>query len=191
MRLGVLVSGRGSNLRNLIQQGFEVVAVATNRDACGGAHIAREHNLPLRVFAQRDYSTVAERDAALAAWLRGVNVELVVCAGYDRVLTAALLDAFAGRVINIHPSLLPSFGGGMDAVQQALDHGVKITGCTVHLVDATVDGGPILAQAAIAVHDDDTVASLHSRIQVQEHRILPEAIRLLGDRLSATRPPFR
>ena len=191
MKLGVLVSGRGSNLQNLLDLYFEVVAVATNRDSCGGAHIARERKVPLGVFAQRDFPSAHDRDAAMAAWLRGMNVELVVCAGYDRVMTAGLLDAFPGRIINIHPSLLPSFGGGMDAVRQALGHGVKITGCTVHLVDATVDGGPILAQAAVSVHDDDTVDSLHSRIQVQEHRVLPEAIRLLSDRLSATRPPLR
>lgn len=191
MNLGVLVSGRGTNLRNLLDLYFPVVAVATNRDSCGGAHIARERKVPLGVFAQRDFDSAAERDAAMAAWLRQMNVELVVCAGYDRLITADLLDLFPGRVLNIHPSLLPSFGGGMDAVRQALDHGVKITGCTVHLVDATVDGGPILAQAAVAVHDDDSPQSLHRRIQAQEHRILPEAIRFLSDRLSATRPPLR
>lgn len=191
MNLGVLVSGRGSNLQNLLDLYFPVVAVATNRDSCGGAHIARERKLPLGVFAQRDFESAAARDAAMGAWLRQMGVELVICAGYDRVMTDGLLDAFPGRILNIHPSLLPAFGGGMDAVKQALEHGVKITGCTVHLVDATVDGGPILAQAAVAVHEDDTPESLHARIQAQEHRILPEAIRMLSDRLSATRPPLR
>ena len=191
MNLGVLVSGRGSNLQNLLDLYFPVVAVATNRDSCGGAHIARERKLPLGVFAQRDFESASARDTAMGAWLRQMGVELVICAGYDRVMTAGLLDAYPGRILNIHPSLLPAFGGGMDAVKQALEHGVKITGCTVHLVDAAVDGGPILAQAAVAVHEDDTPESLHSRIQAQEHRILPEAIRMLSDRLSATRPPLR
>lgn len=191
MKLGVLASGQGSNLRNLADLYFEIVAVATNKAHCGAAEIARERRLPLAVFAQKDYDSLAARDSAMAGWLQGQGVELVVCAGYDRVLTAPLLEAFRGRIVNIHPSLLPAFAGGMDAVAQALTHGVKVTGCTVHLVDETVDAGPILAQAAVPVHDDDTPASLHSRIQIQEHRILPEAIRLLSDRLAAARPPLR
>src|SRR5215831_11329622 len=104
----------------------------------------------------------------MAAWLRGQGVELVVNAGYDRILSPDFVAAFRGRVINVHPSLLPAFGGGMDAVQQALAHGVKITGCTVHVVTDEVDAGPILVQAAVPVRPGDTVETLHARIQAEE-----------------------
>ena len=114
-------------------------------------------------------------------WLKAAGVELVVNAGYDRILSTAFTTGFPGRMLNIHPSLLPAFGGGMDAVEQALAYGVKITGCTVHLVTEEVDAGPILLQAAVPVLDDDTVETLHARIQAEEHRLLPEAIRLVSD----------
>ena len=170
MRLGVLASGNGSNLRNLVELGFEVVAVATNRPHCGAAAFGRERGIRLGEFPQKRYDSALARDAAMAAWLLARAVEVVVCAGYDRVLTAPLLDAFAG---------------GMDAVEQALAHGVKITGCTVHLVTSAVDAGPILVQAAVPVLDGDTPETLHERIQREEHRILPEAIRLIESRAKA------
>lgn len=179
MRLGVLVSGRGSNLRNLAERGFDVAAVASNRPSCGAAVFARERGLALGVFQQSSFASPAERDRAMAAFLRAAGAELVVAAGWDRVLSDEFLGAFQGRVLNIHPSLLPAFAGGMDAVEQALAHGVKITGCTVHLVTGAVDAGPILAQAAVPVLEGDTPESLHERIQREEHRILPEAIRRL------------
>jgi phosphoribosylglycinamide formyltransferase-1 len=179
MKLGVLVSGRGTNLRNLIDREFEVVAVATNRAGCPGAQLALERGIPLGVFAQKRFASAAERDTAMAAWLVSRGVELVVAAGWDRVLTGAFVSAFPNRILNIHPSLLPAFAGGMDAVEAALGHGVKVTGCTVHLVTDAVDAGPILLQAAVPVLDGDTVESLHARIQREEHRILPEAIRLM------------
>jgi phosphoribosylglycinamide formyltransferase-1 len=116
----------------------------------------------------------------MLAWLRSEGVELVVNAGYDRILSPAFVAAFAGRMLNVHPSLLPAFGGGMDAVERALAHGVKITGCTVHAVTDEVDAGPILLQAAVPVLPDDTVERLHARIQAEEHRILPEAIELIA-----------
>ena len=121
----------------------------------------------------------------MAGWLGEHGVELVVNAGYDRILSRAFTAGFQGRMLNIHPSLLPAFGGGMDAVEQALAHGVKLTGCTVHEVTDEVDAGPILLQAAVPVLEDDTPESLHARIQVQEHRLLPEAIRLMEARLAA------
>lgn len=180
MRIGVVASGRGSNLRNLVERGYGVVAVAVNRPGCGAAAIARERGIELGEFPQRAYGSREERDAAMRDWLRAQGVELVVLAGYDRVLSGDFVRAFAGRVLNVHPSLLPAFGGGMDAVEQALAYGVKITGCTVHLVTDAVDAGPILRQAAVPVLDGDTAASLHARIQVEEHRILPEAIDCIG-----------
>ncbi|MDQ6918291.1 MAG: phosphoribosylglycinamide formyltransferase [Candidatus Dormibacteraeota bacterium] len=191
MRLGVLVSGRGSNLRNLVERGFEVVAVATNKPSCGGAAIAREHGVALGEFSQRGFASLEDRDAAMRDWLVEREVDLVVNAGYDRILTGGFIAAFDGRMVNIHPSLLPAFAGGMDAVAQALAKGVKLTGCTVHLVTEEVDAGPILLQAAVPVLPGDTVESLHARIQVEEHRILPEAIAMLTTRIAPARTPLR
>lgn len=190
MRLGVLVSGRGSNLRNLVERGFAVVAVATNRPSCGAAAYARERGLPLGEFSQKAYASVEERDAAMRDWLSSLGVELVVNAGYDRILSGAFVGAFEDRLLNVHPSLLPAFGGGMDAVERALAHGVKLTGCTVHLVTEDVDAGPILLQAAVPVLAGDTVESLRARIQAEERRILPEAIEMVTRSLAA-RPSLR
>ncbi len=191
MRLGVLVSGRGSNLRNLLDRGFEVVAVATNRPSCGGAQIARERGIPLGEFSQRRFESVEARDQAMRDWLISRGVEIVVNAGYDRILSPGFVRAFPGRILNVHPSLLPAFGGGMDAVQRALAAGVKITGCTVHLVTDEVDAGPIILQAAVPVLPGDTPETLHARIQVEEHRILPEAIRIVSEQIDAQSTPLR
>ena len=190
MRLGVLVSGRGSNLRNLVERGFAVVAVATNRPSCGAAAYAREQGLPLGEFSQKAHASAEARDAAMRDWLSSLEVELVVNAGYDRILSSAFVGAFESRLLNVHPSLLPAFGGGMDAVERALAHGVKLTGCTVHLVTDEVDAGPILLQAAVPVLAGDSVDSLRARIQAEERRILPDAIEMLTRSLAA-RPSLR
>jgi phosphoribosylglycinamide formyltransferase-1 len=184
IRIGVLASGRGSNLRNLLERRHNVVALATNRPSCGAAAIAREWGIELGEFSQRRFSSVEERDVAMRDWLRSRDVRLVVNAGYDRILSPAFVAAFRGRIVNVHPSLLPAFGGGMDAVERALEHGVKVSGCTVHLVTDEVDAGPILVQAAVPVEPGDSPESLHARIQVQEHRILPEAIQILAAELA-------
>lgn len=186
MRLGVLVSGRGTNLLNLIERDFDVVAVATNRPSCGGAAIAREHGIPLGEFPQSRFGSRQERDEAMARFFAEHRAELLVCAGYDRVHD--LHRRFT--VINVHPSLLPAFGGGMDAVRQALDYGVKVTGATVHVVTDDVDAGPILTQEAVPVLDGDTEESLLDRIHQAEYRILPEAIRIIESRLASS-APFR
>jgi phosphoribosylglycinamide formyltransferase-1 len=180
VRLGVLASGRGSNLRNLVDRGYRVVAVATNRPSSGAAGLARARGLPLGEFSQRRFPSSEERDASMRDWLRERSVELVVNAGYDRILSSAFVAAFWGRMINVHPSLLPAFAGSMDAVDRAHAHGVKVTGCTVHVVTDEVDAGPILVQAAVPVLPDDTVDRLRERIQAEEHRILPEAIELIA-----------
>jgi phosphoribosylglycinamide formyltransferase-1 len=187
VRLGVLASGRGSNLRNLVDRGYEVVAVATNRPGSGAAAFARERDLALGEFSQRRFASSEERDAAMLDWIHERGAELIVNAGYDRILSRAFVSAFAGRMINVHPSLLPAFGGGMDAVERALAHGVKLTGCTVHVVTDEVDAGPILLQAAVPVLPDDTVERLHARIQAEEHRILPEAIELIAQASTSLR----
>ncbi|HYZ00275.1 MAG TPA: phosphoribosylglycinamide formyltransferase [Candidatus Binatia bacterium] len=182
LRVAVLASGQGSNLRNLVERGYHVVAVATNRPGCGAAAIAAEHGIDLGTFPQRLYTSREERDEAMERWLLERRPDVVVLAGYDRVLSPSLVRAFSGRILNLHPSLLPAFAGGMDAVERALEHGAKITGCTVHLVTEDVDEGPIVAQAAVSVLEGDTVDTLHRRIQVEEHRILPEAIDCMGAR---------
>lgn len=177
MRLGVLVSGRGTNLQNLVDRDFDVVAVATNKPSCGGAAIAREREIPLGEFPQKAFESREARDAAMAEFFARHGAELLVCAGYDRVHD--LYRKFP--VLNVHPSLLPAFGGGMDAVKQALEHGVKVTGATVHLVTADVDAGPILAQEAVPVLPGDTAESLHERIKAVERRLYPETIRLFSE----------
>jgi len=184
MRLGVVVSGKGSNLRNLVERDFDVVAVATNRPSCGGAAYARERGIPLGELSLKRFSSEEERDEAMREFFKAHGVELVVDAGYDRIHTRPFLEAFRGRIINVHPSLLPQFGGGMDAVEQALVAGVDVTGATVHLVTEDLDGGPILTQERVPVLKGDTVETLRGRIHEAEHRILPAAIRLLEARLA-------
>src|SRR2546427_1071387 len=154
MRLGVVVSGKGSNLRNLVERNFEVVAVATNRPSCGGAAFARERNIPLGGLSLKQFASEEERDAAMRAFFRSHSVELVVDAGYDRIHTRPFLEAFQGRIVNVHPSLLPEFRGSMDAVEQALRNGVSKTGATVHLVTEDLDAGPILAQESVPAVKD-------------------------------------
>jgi phosphoribosylglycinamide formyltransferase 1 len=180
----VCVSGEGTNLRNLVQRGFEVVAVATNRSSCPAAAFARDSGIPVGELPQSKFSSLADRDAAMRDFFLGHGVELVVDAGYDRIHSQNFLDAFAGRIINVHPSLLPMFGGGMDAIEQALESGLKFTGATVHLVTAEVDGGPILLQDSVAILEGDTVESLRARVHEVEHRILPEGIRIMEARLA-------
>ena len=165
-----------------MERGFDVVAVATNRPSCGGAAFAREAHLALGEFPQKRYDTAERRDEAMRDFFLQQGVELVVDAGYDRIHTRAFLDAFAGRIVNVHPSLLPMFGGGMDAIERALDSGLKFTGATVHIVTADVDAGPILAQEAVPIEERDTVETLRERVHQVEYRILPEGIRLMEAR---------
>jgi phosphoribosylglycinamide formyltransferase-1 len=184
MKIGVAVSGKGSNLRNLVENGFDVVAVATNRPSCGGAAFARDRGIPLGELSQKEFSSAEERDEAMRDFFESHGVELVVDAGYDRIHTGPFLDAFRGRIVNVHPSLLPEFAGGMDAVEQALRAGVKMTGATVHLVTGELDAGPILVQESVPVLPDDTVETLRRRIHEAEYRILPQAIRSMEARLA-------
>jgi len=184
VRLGVLASGRGTNLRNLAERGYDVVAVATNRPSCGGAAFARERGIPMAELPQKNFGSVQERDAAMRDFFKGHGVELVVDAGYDRIHSEEFVDAFKDRIVNIHPSLLPEFGGGMDAIEQALGAGVDRTGATVHVVTADLDAGPILIQEAVDVLEGDTPETLRRRIHEAEHRILPQAIRLMEARLA-------
>lgn len=179
-----MVSGKGSNLRNLVEHGFDVAAVATNRPSCGGAELAREHHIPLGELSLKRFSSEEQRDEAMRDFFRSHDVELVVDAGYDRIHTRPFVEAFRGRIVNVHPSLLPQFAGSMDAVEQALRGGVAMTGATVHLVTEDLDAGPILAQESVPVFKDDTVETLRRRIHEAEYRILPAAIRLLESKLA-------
>lgn len=188
MRLGVVVSGKGSNLRNLVERGFDVVAVATNRPSCGGASLARERGIPLAELSQKGFASVEERDIAMRDFFIAHGVQLVVDAGYDRVHSAPFLKAFAGRIINVHPSLLPEFAGGMDAIERALRAGVKKTGATVHVVTDRLDAGPILAQESVPVLHGDSVETLRERVHQAEYHLLPEAIRMMEARFANSSP---
>ncbi len=185
LRVGVLVSGQGSNLQALIQAGRDptyparVVVVLANRD-CPALDYARKGGITRAVFDARAYPDRKGRDLEMVKTLRFHDVDLVVCAGYDAILTPAFTHQFAGRIINIHPSLLPAFGGTMDAIGMALTSGVNETGCTVHIVTDDVDAGPILAQCRVAIRPDDTVDSLRDRIHQEEHLLLPVVVRRLA-----------
>ena len=167
-----------------MDRGFAVVAVATNRPTCGGAEFARERGIPLGELSQRGFASAEDRDAAMRDFFKVHGAQLIVDAGYDRIHTKPFLDAFGGRIVNVHPSLLPDFAGGMDAVEKALHAGVKTTGATVHLVTGDLDAGPILVQEAVQVLEGDNVETLRKRIHEAEYRILPQAIRLMEARLA-------
>ena len=185
MRLGILISGRGSNFEAISNQiaqrklDAEIAIVISNRASAPGLEIARQRGIPMRVIPSQGLEREAY-DKLLIDELRTHEVELVCLAGFMRLLSADFVRAFPNRVLNIHPSLLPAFPG-LDAQGQALDHGVKITGCTVHFVDEFLDSGPILVQAAVPVLDDDTVEALSARILKQEHLIYPKAIQYMAD----------
>jgi phosphoribosylglycinamide formyltransferase 1 len=173
--IGVLVSGEGTNLQALLAAGLPVVAVASSKpDACALAR-ARAAGVATGAFALEDYPDRAARDAAMADWLAGRGVDLVVLAGFMQLLTPAFLERFPERIVNVHPSLLPAFPGA-HAVEEQLAAGVAESGATVHLVDEGVDSGPILRQERVPVVADDTPATLHERIKQVEHRLLPEVV---------------
>jgi len=185
-RLGVLISGRGSNLQAIIdailggQLSAAIAVVISNRVDAAGLQRAAAAGIETLVLNPRAFPDRLSYDGALATAFRQREVDLVCLAGYMRLVGNPLLDAFPSRVLNIHPSLLPSFPG-LDAPGQALRHGVKISGATVHLVTSGLDDGPIVMQAAVPVRDDDSVESLAARILVEEHRLYPAAIQFVLD----------
>jgi len=176
--IGVLVSGEGTNLQALIDQGLPVVAVASNKPGVRALRRAEEAGIPAASFPLEDYSSRAERDLAMADWLEQHGASLIVCAGYMHLLTPSFLDRFPGRVVNVHPSLLPAFPGTR-SIEEALAAGATETGVTVHLVDEGVDSGPILAQERIPILPGDTPDTLRERLQSVEHRLLPQVVRSL------------
>ena len=184
--IGVLVSGEGTNLQALLDSGLPVSAVASNRPGVRALDRADAVGVATAVFELERYPARADRDAAMAEWLAGRGVELVVCAGYMHLLTPVFLDRFP--VLNVHPSLLPAFPG-MRAVEEALAAGVAETGVTVHFVDEGVDSGPVVLQEAVPVEPGDTPETLHARLHEVEHRLLPEAARLCASgALRSSRP---
>ena len=184
LAIAVLVSGRGSNLEAIfaaVERGdlrARVALVVSSRADAPALERARSRGVACRVIIPKDFPSRAEAGAALVRVLRDAGADLIVLAGYKPILDACVVQAFPQRIINIHPSLLPAFAGGMAPRPQAdaLAAGVKITGCTVHFVTEEVDAGPIIAQAAVPVLDDDSVESLSERILAEEHRLLPVAI---------------
>jgi phosphoribosylglycinamide formyltransferase-1 len=183
--LGILISGRGSNLgaiaRAVREQRLDarIRVVVSNRPAAPGLDVARREEIPTAVVEHGTHPDRASFEHALVALLRANEVDTIALAGFDRLVTSVLLRAFDGRVVNIHPALLPAFKG-LHAQRQALEYGARITGVTVHFVDEQVDHGPIIAQAAVAVRDDDTEETLSERLLAEEHRLYPLALQRLA-----------
>ncbi|MBD1888222.1 phosphoribosylglycinamide formyltransferase [Coleofasciculus sp. FACHB-SPT9] len=183
LKLGVMASGTGSNFEAVAEAiaqqhlNAQIQVLIYNNPGAKAAARAEKCGVPAVLLNHRDFNSREELDQKIVETLQQYQVEWVIMAGWMRVVTQVLVDAFPDRIINIHPSLLPSFKG-INAVEQALNTGVKITGCTVHLVSVEVDSGKILLQAAVPILPDDTLEKLHARIQVQEHKILPQAIAL-------------
>lgn len=186
LKIGVLVSGNGSNLQAIIDRiedgtlQAKVVCVISNKADAFALERAKRHGIPAHILDHRAHASREAYDIALVDLLRSHGVRLVVLAGFMRIVTRVLLEAFPHAVMNIHPALLPAFPG-LHAQKQALAYGVKVSGCTVHLVDEGTDTGPIIMQAIVPVHDDDSEDSLSARIQKEEHRAYPEAIRLFAE----------
>ena len=183
-RIGVLISGRGSNLQSIIDAiacgrlAATIAVVVSSRADAAGLQRARDAGIEALCLSPRDYPDREAYDRAIAEALQTRRVSLVCLAGFMRLVGPPLLEAFSHRILNIHPSLLPAFPG-LEAQRQALDYGVQVTGATVHLVTAQLDGGPIVLQAAVPVSPRDTVETLSARVLVEEHRLYPEAIRIV------------
>jgi phosphoribosylglycinamide formyltransferase-1 len=179
-----LISGRGSNLQALIaaiesgRLDATITVVISNRQGAGGLERARAAGIESIVLSHRDFASRDDYDRALARELRARDVGLVCLAGFMRLVGTELIDAFPNRILNVHPSLLPSFPG-LDAQKQAIEHGVKVSGVTIHLVTAELDGGPIVVQRAVVVVPGDTAESLAARILEEEHRAYPEAVKII------------
>lgn len=189
LRLGLMASGEGSNFEAVVQacrQGplrAEVALLVVNQADCGARRRAERLGVPVQLLDHRRFDSREALDQALVSAFRSAAVELIVMAGWMRIVTTVLIEAYPDRLVNIHPSLLPSFRG-IDAIGQALAAGVRLSGCTAHLVRPEVDSGPVLVQAAVPLLEGDDHASLAARIHRQEHRILPLAIALAAARLA-------
>jgi phosphoribosylglycinamide formyltransferase 1 len=184
LRVAVLVSGTGTNLQAILdtvhgREGIEVVGVVSNEAGAPALERARSAGVETAVFAAADHPDRTGRDLAMADWLAARGVGLVVLAGYMQLLTPQFLARFPNRIINVHPALLPAFPG-IDAIQQALDYGVKVFGVTVHFVDEGVDSGPVILQRALELPEAGDAGEVHAALRPIEHELLPEAIRLIA-----------
>ncbi len=186
LKLGVLISGNGSNLQSIIDHIEEgslkatIKIVISNNPEAYGIIRAKKHGIPVVVLKNGDFKSKEEFDLELIRILKNNGVDLVILAGFMRIITPTFLKSFPQKVMNIHPALLPSFPG-IHGQKQALEYGVKFSGCTVHFVDEVVDTGPIIIQSAVQVFDDDTEETLAARILKEEHRIYPQAIQLFAE----------
>jgi phosphoribosylglycinamide formyltransferase-1 len=194
-KLCVLASGTGTNLQAILdrlhgREGVEVVGVASNVPGARALQRAEAAGVETAVFPRDEHPDRGERDGAMARWLADRRVDLVVLAGYMELLSAEFVRRFEHRIVNVHPALLPSFPG-LDAIGQALEHGVRVTGVTVHFVDEGVDSGPIILQRAVPVPADRDRDELEAAIHATEHELLPEAIRLIASGAVAVEPGTR
>lgn len=179
-KVGILVSGNGSNLQAIIDEKIascEIALVISNKPDVYAIKRAQSNNIPVEIINNKNFETREEFERQLIKSLDSRDIELIVLAGFMRVLTPLFVRHYKNRIINIHPALLPSFPG-VDAAKQALEYGVKYSGCTVHFVDDGVDTGPIILQAIVSIGDSDTEQTLLERIHKEEHRVFPEAVRL-------------
>jgi len=198
VRVAVLISGRGSNLQSLIDAAkapdypAEIALVVSNKESAGGLDVARDASVPTRVIPHQNFESREDFDRAIDAALRDAKIDLIAEAGFMRIHSEWFAKTWEGRALNIHPSLLPLFPG-IRVHQQALDAGVKESGCTVHFIVAELDSGPTIAQAAVPVLPGDTAETLAARILVEEHKLYPEAVKLVAQgkgRLAGGRAVF-
>ncbi len=194
-RIAVLASGSGTNLQAILDQlhgrdGIDVVAVGSDKPGAKALERAAALNIETAAFPSADYDDREARDLAVAEWLGGASVELIVLAGYMQLLSPAFIERFADRIINVHPALLPAFPG-LDAIGQALDHGVAVTGVTIHFVDEGIDSGPIILQRAVPIGVDRDREALEAAIHATEHALLPRAIALIAAGRVTVQPATR
>lgn len=183
LKMAVFVSGSGTNLQAIIDsqiKGVEIALVFSNNPGAYALKRARSHGIPVRSLSHRDFPSRVAYDREVLAVVEPFGVGLVVLAGYMRILSPMIIRAYRYRIMNLHPALLPSFPG-TNSIKRAMEYGVKVTGCTVHFVDEGVDTGPIIIQSVVRIREDDTLESLTERVHGEEHRILPEAIRLFAE----------
>jgi phosphoribosylglycinamide formyltransferase 1 len=184
-RIAILISGSGSNMHTIIKASravdypAEVVCVVSNKPEAGGLKIAAAESIDTQVVNHKDYTTREQFDEALNAYLQTQNLDLIVCAGFMRIMTPVLITPWQGRMINIHPSLLPKYKG-LHTHQRAIDAGDKEAGCSVHYVTAELDGGEVIAQAAVPILSGDTAESLAARVLVEEHKLYPKTLALIA-----------
>jgi phosphoribosylglycinamide formyltransferase 1 len=187
-RVGVLISGRGSNMAALVEAArdpaypAEIVCVVSNRRDAPGLKFAQDQNIPTHVIDHKNFASRESFDAALNDYLQSQKLDLIACAGFMRVMTSALLEPWAGKMINIHPSLLPLYKG-TNTHERALADGAKVHGCSVHYVTEELDGGPVIAQAEVPVLPGDTPETLSARVLAEEHKLYPKALAMAARKL--------